>query len=158
VGIHAGEFNPIVVACQPVLRLSQCWAIAAFTSNILQCTPVSFQWDKQQKGHCIPNALILIGMTNGVLSFVGDLVILALPVPMIWSLQIDIRRKIALNAIFLIGGFVCLTSIFRFVALAHINVKDITCKSTYVPLPELDRARLTKIHSHPSRTWRLDIH
>jgi len=65
-------------------------------------------------------------MTNGVLSFVGDLVILALPIPMIWSLQINTRRKIALNGIFLIGGFVCLTSIFRFVALAHINTKDIT--------------------------------
>jgi hypothetical protein len=37
-----------------------------------------------------------------------------------------------LNAIFLIGGFVCLTSIFRFVALAHINVKDLTCKFAYL--------------------------
>jgi hypothetical protein len=96
---------------------------------MLQCTPVSFFWNKQQPGHCIPNALILIGMTNGVLSFVGDLVILSLPIPMIWTLQINTRKKIALNAIFLIGGFVCLTSIFRFVALAHINTKDLTCKS-----------------------------
>jgi hypothetical protein len=89
---------------------------------------VSFFWDKTQPGHCIPNALVTIGMTNGVLSFIGDLVILALPIPMIWKLQIDTRRKIALNAMFLLGGFVCLTSILRFIALAHINVKDITCK------------------------------
>lgn len=137
-----------------MLKLSKCWAIAAFTSNILQCTPISFFWDKQQPGHCIPNALILIGMTNGVLSFVGDLVILALPVPMIWSLQINIRRKIALNGIFLIGGFVCLTSIFRFVALAHINTKDITCKSSQATIPrqmtfkfQNNKAMLTKLQS-----------
>ncbi|KAN0092112.1 hypothetical protein V8E51_017959 [Hyaloscypha variabilis] len=112
--------------CIGVWVFTLCWAIAAFTSNILQCTPVSYFWNKAQPGHCIPNALITIGMTNGVLSFVGDLVILALPIPMIWKLQINTRRKMALNGIFLLGGFVCLTSIFRFVALARINVKDIT--------------------------------
>lgn len=112
--------------CIGVWVFTACWAVAAFTSNILQCTPVSYFWNKAQPGHCIPNALIVIGLTNGVLSFVGDLVILALPIPMIWALQINFRRKIALNAIFFIGGFVCLTSIFRFVALAHINVKDLT--------------------------------
>lgn len=69
-------------------------------------------------------------MTNGVLSFAGDLVILSLPIPMIWKLQIDSRRKAALSAMFLLGGFVCLTSILRFVALAKINIKDITCKSS----------------------------
>ncbi len=67
-------------------------------------------------------------MTNGVLSFVGDLIILSLPIPMIWGLQIDTRRKAALSAMFLLGGFVCLTSILRFIALAHINLKYITCE------------------------------
>jgi hypothetical protein len=134
-GIHVGKLSQLPYFPLACVKVSKCWAIAAFTSNILQCTPISFFWDKQQPGHCIPNALILIGMTNGVLSFVGDLVILALPIPMIWSLQINTRRKIALNGIFLIGGFVCLTSIFRFVALAHINTKDITCKSSQATIP-----------------------
>lgn len=80
------------------------WAISAFFSNVFQCTPVSFFWDKEQPGHCIPNALITIGMTNGVLSFVGDLIILCLPIPMILKLQIDKRRKIALVGMFMLGG------------------------------------------------------
>ncbi|CZR55842.1 uncharacterized protein PAC_05730 [Phialocephala subalpina] len=103
------------------------WAVAAFFSNMLQCLPIAYFWDKTIKGgHCIPNALINIGMTNGVLSFAGDLVILSLPIPMVWKLQINNRRKMALSGMFLLGGFVCLTSILRFVALAKINVKDIT--------------------------------
>ena len=81
-----------------------CWAISAFMSNVFQCTPVSYFWNKAQPGHCIPNALITIGMTNGVLSFVGDLVILSLPIPMVWKLQINKRRKIALIGMFLLGG------------------------------------------------------
>jgi hypothetical protein len=80
------------------------WAVSAFMSNLFQCTPVSYFWNKAQPGHCIPNALITIGMTNGVLSFVGDLVILCMPLPMIWKLQIDKRKKIALSAMFLLGG------------------------------------------------------
>ncbi|KUJ18951.1 uncharacterized protein LY89DRAFT_667995 [Mollisia scopiformis] len=103
------------------------WAVAAFFSNLLQCLPVAFFWDKTiPGGKCLPNALINIGMTNGVLSFVGDLIILSLPIPMIWKLQINARRKAALSGMFLLGGFVCLTSILRFVALAKINIKDIT--------------------------------
>jgi hypothetical protein len=116
---------------------------------MLQCLPIAYFWDKTIKGgHCIPNALINIGMTNGVLSFAGDLVILSLPIPMVWKLQINNRRKMALSGMFLLGGFVCLTSILRFVALAKINVKDITCESTLFPSPSLlsfriQEARLT---------------
>lgn len=105
-----------------------CWAISAFMSNLFQCTPVSYFWNKAQPGRCLPNALITIGLTNGVLSFVGDLVILALPFPMIWKLQINLRRKAALTGMFLLGGFVCVTSILRFMALLQINIKDITCE------------------------------
>jgi hypothetical protein len=80
------------------------WAISAFFSNVFQCTPVSYFWNKNQPGTCIPNALITIGMTNGVLSFVGDLAILCLPLPMVWKLQIDKKRKLALIGMFLLGG------------------------------------------------------
>ncbi|RQM04668.1 hypothetical protein DH86_00004198, partial [Scytalidium sp. 3C] len=80
------------------------WAIAAFFSNMLQCIPISYFWNKNQPGHCIPNALITIGLSNGILSFVGDIFILSMPVPMIWKLQIDKRRRIALIGIFLLGG------------------------------------------------------
>ena len=94
---------------------------------MFQCTPVNYFWDKTIKGGtCLPNALITIGMSNGVLSFVGDLFILAMPIPMILKLNLNARRKAALIAMFLLGAFVCLTSIFRFVALLSINVKDLT--------------------------------
>jgi hypothetical protein len=72
---------------------------------MFQCLPIAFFWDKTiLGGHCLPNALINIGLTNGVISFVGDLIILTLPVPMVLKLQIDQRRKIALICMFLLGG------------------------------------------------------
>lgn len=94
---------------------------------MFQCWPISYFWNKNQKGKCIRNVLVTIGVTNGVLSFVGDLFILAMPIPMILRLQINVRRKVSLCGMFLLGGLVCLASIFRFVALARINTKDLTC-------------------------------
>jgi hypothetical protein len=64
---------------------------------------VSYFWDKNQAGTCIPNALIVVGLTNGVLSCAGDVVILAMPMPMIWKLKMDRNRKIAVTGMFLLG-------------------------------------------------------
>ncbi|KAI9743889.1 MAG: hypothetical protein M1818_002623 [Claussenomyces sp. TS43310] len=93
---------------------------------MLQCLPISYFWDKTQPGRCLPNALITIGLTNGVLSFVGDLAILLLPLPMIWKLHINRKNKIAVSGMFMLGGLVCVISILRFIALANIDTKDIT--------------------------------
>ena len=48
-----------------------------------------------------------------------DLVILAVPLPMIWRLQIDARRKVALSGVFLLGGLACLASVLRIVGFAQ---------------------------------------
>jgi hypothetical protein len=79
------------------------WTISALGASTFECTPVSYFWNKDQKGHCIPNALRTVSFTNGLLSFVGDLFILCMPVPMIWDLQLNLRKKIALSGIFLVG-------------------------------------------------------
>jgi len=80
-----------------------CWTIAAWTSSTFECTPISFFWNKAQPGHCIKNPLTTLGLTNGVLSFAGDLFILVMPLPVIWKLQMNQRQKIGLIMIFLVG-------------------------------------------------------
>ncbi|KAF7956131.1 hypothetical protein EAE96_005051 [Botrytis aclada] len=102
------------------------WTIAALGASTFECTPVSYFWNKDQKGHCIPNALRTISFTNGLLSFLGDCVILCMPIPMIWKLQMNVRRKIALIGIFAVGVFVIITSIIRLVALFAIDTEDLT--------------------------------
>lgn len=72
---------------------------------MFQCLPVAYFWNKTiPGGRCLPNALITIGLTNGVLSFAGDLFILAMPIPMIWKLKMNNRRKLALSGMFALGG------------------------------------------------------
>ena len=79
------------------------WTIGSFIASTLECIPVSYFWDKNQAGHCVKNSLTTIGFTNGFLSFLGDLFILCMPLPVIWHLKMNRKSKIALIAIFCCG-------------------------------------------------------
>lgn len=73
-------------------------------ASLFECTPISYFWDKTQHGHCVSNPLITIGLTNGVLSAIGDVFILMMPLPVLLTLQIDSRKKWALAGIFAVGS------------------------------------------------------
>jgi hypothetical protein len=80
------------------------WAIGAWFSSTFECEPVAFFWDKKLKdGHCVNNPLTRVGFTNGMFSFVGDIFILLMPLPMIYNLHMNVKGKVALSAIFLCG-------------------------------------------------------
>jgi hypothetical protein len=78
------------------------WAISTWIVNLTTCTPIAYFYDKTiPNGHCRNQAIS--GSINGSLSLFGDIMILILPIPMVLRLQIDLRRKIALLGIFLLG-------------------------------------------------------
>ncbi|KAH6683060.1 hypothetical protein B0J14DRAFT_137725 [Halenospora varia] len=79
------------------------WGIVSWCVNLTVCAPVAYYYDKTIiGGHC--KNQVISGMANGALSLLGDIFILCLPIPMIWGLQVNMRRKIALCGIFLLGG------------------------------------------------------
>lgn len=82
--------------------------------------------------HCIDTAAFYI--TNGILNCIskfsiqylvffprhkcltyltGDLLILGLPIPIIWKLNLTLRKKITLSVIFALGSVSCIISIVR---------------------------------------------
>lgn len=78
------------------------WWLASFLDTVFQCTPVQASWDKNiQNFHCqdIEAAALATGVSNLIL----DLLFLALPIPMIWNLQVEKRIKVSLTGIFLLG-------------------------------------------------------
>lgn len=76
---------------------------AALLVNIFQCWPVSHYYKPYEPGHCIhgQNAFF---ETMGSLSLIEDVCILCLPMPWVWRLQVDLRKKIAIIGIFSMGG------------------------------------------------------
>ncbi|KAI2997295.1 hypothetical protein CBS147346_8838 [Aspergillus niger] len=78
------------------------WSSGIFLACALQCRPLRAYWDINVKGRCFSATTYII--VNQAFNVVMDFVILAVPVPMIWRLHRSWQDKLALNAVFALGG------------------------------------------------------
>lgn len=79
------------------------WLVAGSLVTIFQCRPVGAAWDKRiQTYYCI-NAY---PMYEGVLisDLLTDVIMLVLPMPLVWNLQLPKLHKLAILGIFTLGG------------------------------------------------------
>lgn len=78
------------------------WFLASFWDTILQCKPIEASWD-----HSIPNAkcqdIEKAALGSGISNLILDILFIALPVPVIWDLNLPKRIKASLTGIFLLG-------------------------------------------------------
>lgn len=78
------------------------WWIAAVLVSVLSCTPAKFDWDStKHNGHCIGASGFIL--RNSIPNIATDVAILLLPLPVIWKLQLPIRKKVAVTVIFSLG-------------------------------------------------------
>lgn len=54
-----------------------------------------------------------LDIANAVCNSVSDLLILALPIPIVWNLALTRRKKITLSLVFAMGSAGCIVSIIR---------------------------------------------
>ena len=95
-----------------------CWFLATLLVSIFGCTPVMAAWDPTEAGaRCINADGFFIG--NAVLNIFGDLTLLCMPMPMVWTLHLAQSKKIALTAVFLLGSFALASSIVRTIYLIN---------------------------------------
>ncbi|BCR88879.1 putative integral membrane protein (Pth11) [Aspergillus chevalieri] len=133
-------------------------AIAACTINqliftfllLFACNPVAKQWDATIPGHCINTVPSYYGLAGTSLGF--DILIIALPLPVLGNLQLRRKQKIALMGVFALGFFVTIIQIIRIFTVKNLksytdsrpiviwSVIEIslgvisTCIPTYAPL------------------------
>ncbi|KAI4239113.1 MAG: hypothetical protein LQ352_007820 [Teloschistes flavicans] len=91
---------------------------------IFQCNPVHGFWDLM-----VPHTCIDFGTpatVTAVLNVITDFLTLALPMPLIWQLQMPFTRKLQLAGVFLLGAFVCIGSIYRAKIVHRISARDAT--------------------------------
>lgn len=79
------------------------WMISATGVSIGQCTPIASGWDHTiPGGYCVNYGLLVL--VSGVFNVVTDLVILAMPIPLVLRLQISKQKKYLLIFTFAIGS------------------------------------------------------
>ncbi|KAL2152655.1 hypothetical protein VTH82DRAFT_5839 [Thermothelomyces myriococcoides] len=105
---------------QPVLRLGS-WATMAVSNiagfvltllNIFQCRPIVAGWSGNHKfANCIP--LLTEFICSAPVNVTTDLAILALPIPVLTSMQLPPRQKTILVLTFGLGIFVTVVDVVR---------------------------------------------
>ena len=112
-----------------------CWGVAIFLVSLFTCVPVRASWEKLDPVNPMPPSEYTCGVDNGkffignaVPTIVTDALIVAMPAPFVWRLQLRLSQKIAVIGIFLLGAFVTVISMVRFGFIMHVNLQspDIT--------------------------------
>jgi hypothetical protein len=132
--------------CWVMIALLASYGTWCIISAFLNCYPVAKFWNHSLPGSCLDSKGLWF--SNAAMHISTDLAILLIPVPALAVLDLPRKQKFALIAIFALGGFVCVTSICRLVALKKIaDSSDPTCKlHTYIPhhiAPPKSKQKLT---------------
>ncbi|KAI1361990.1 hypothetical protein F5Y08DRAFT_342090 [Xylaria arbuscula] len=112
-------------SCYFMMGFVLAWGIAVLFTTIFQCQPVSAAWDKSIANFkCFVLADFVIG--SNVPNILADAVIIALPLPLLWSLKLSLTRKTGLIALFLVAAITTVISLLRVIFNAKINTDDPT--------------------------------
>jgi hypothetical protein len=97
-----------------------CWAIQTILIAFLICTPVSYNWDQvNQKGSC--GNLTAAYVSIGIVDVISDIIIFALPIPLIHRLKMRRSSKWAAMGLFALGIFTVAAGAVRTGMIFHVQ-------------------------------------
>ncbi|OTA77934.1 hypothetical protein M434DRAFT_251197 [Hypoxylon sp. CO27-5] len=115
------------ILCYTLLTLLCLFGLTLFFGGMFACVPISLSWtppspDSRSPSRCMNLPLFMF--ITSTLNTAADLVIFAIPVPLIRKLQIAKKQQIALIGVFTIGAVVCVASIMRLVYIYQLGPTD----------------------------------
>jgi len=96
---------------------------------IFRCYPVKYGFNVAEtwKAKCLDNRKS--GYSTAGTHLILDTAVLILPMYSIWKLQLPLRDRLRIMAVFLLGIFACICAALRFVYISKIVTGlDVTCK------------------------------
>jgi hypothetical protein len=94
--------RPFRIALRIAFTLVTLWLIAIEISVLAECVPVSGLWDLSQPARCINVQHFFVGA--GIPNVLLNVIIVCLPIPMIWTLEIEKKHRWALSGVFSLGA------------------------------------------------------
>ncbi|KAK0662826.1 Acetylcholinesterase [Lasiodiplodia hormozganensis] len=99
----------LVTKCTIAFVMS--WTIISVCVAAFECIPTARYWDKRIPGKCINGSDTFLA--NASMNILTDFIIIGIPVPSLFKLQVSIAKKIGLMFAFSLGLVVCAISIAR---------------------------------------------
>ncbi|KAI0445058.1 hypothetical protein F4803DRAFT_548469 [Xylaria telfairii] len=109
-----------------LIVLSVLWGVSFFFATLFICIPTHYSWTATQgtpdfAAHCYDPSPMFYG--SAVSNMIVDILILLIPAPMVWKLNMSKRQKIAVVGIFLLGAFVVGITAIRVSVFFHTGPK-----------------------------------
>ncbi|PYI07087.1 hypothetical protein BO78DRAFT_103820 [Aspergillus sclerotiicarbonarius CBS 121057] len=111
----------IKIAGRCILGFVAIFTISGTLALAFQCRPFRAGFDKSiADAKCYSvNTSFAILMMQGVIMFVVDVIILALPIRCVWQLQMPRARRVMILGLFCIGFTACIAALVRFSTLSY---------------------------------------
>jgi hypothetical protein len=91
-----------VLAMQVLIYVLALYYVAITFVKIFICKPVQKFWNPKVPGTCLNSNTIFI--SDCIVSLITDFVILISPLPVIWGLQMDLKRKLGSSVALVVGA------------------------------------------------------
>ncbi|OCK77487.1 hypothetical protein K432DRAFT_255139, partial [Lepidopterella palustris CBS 459.81] len=104
------------------MGLNTAFCLINWLLAFLQCIPFDaiLHPAAHSEAKCIPKLVLLI--VPSILNIITDVIILVLPIPTVWSLQMSLKRKIAVLSVITFGASAVLISALRLIVLYELYV------------------------------------
>jgi hypothetical protein len=93
--------KPFRLLCWTLLGFVTAYGIATTLASTFQCTPIPRAWNKALPGTCLNTTIFWYA--NAGFSILGDVIILVIPMPLVYSLKLRLNQKISLMFVFALG-------------------------------------------------------
>ncbi|KAI1210833.1 uncharacterized protein F4807DRAFT_420557 [Annulohypoxylon truncatum] len=120
--LYEGIFHnirPFRWAAYVMLGLLGAWSISFFFANLFICYPVTALIEPFYGKKCINRTGVFLSTL--VTDLIFDVLILAMPIPVVLRLHLPLRDRLGVLGMFLLGAIVVAVSIARLVQLLEVN-------------------------------------
>lgn len=84
-----------------LLVILSMWWMAVLLTQIFSCTPVDASWIPPKAETCVDTLMFYNAVT--ISNVIFDFILLILPMPVVWKLHIDYKKKLQVCGVFLVG-------------------------------------------------------
>ncbi|KAL1883188.1 hypothetical protein Daus18300_000246 [Diaporthe australafricana] len=119
--------------CFVMVTICLAYIPAMGLATIFNCTPVNYNWTAwtgETEGHCF--SFNTFAWAQSSINIVLDLIIILLPIPQLWKLNMGRKKRVQLVLMFSVGLFITVVSIVRLSALVEFAT---TTNATYDNVP-----------------------
>ncbi|KAM0611017.1 hypothetical protein D7B24_006128 [Verticillium nonalfalfae] len=115
----------VILPCKILAVFIILWNTGGILGGVLVCRPFAMNWDQTIPGGKCGNQPMYY-MALGVINILVEVTMLALPLPVLYNLQMPTRKKVVIISMFSVGFATCAITIYRQATLPDLQFADMT--------------------------------